>query len=188
MEAVGIHPLIINGLDNLCQEEQYYKVFSLYSDVPQRGLLSPILLILYTYELLTQMTKMGGSKYVPTTSTFTKNERTEDSTPLQLEIDATATGHKNGVSRFLLEKTRLLVIRSGVQTLTQIYSIKGEALNKVQVIWVSLLPAICVFSKHCNFFVVEKSQLSHTQPLQSFAIKRARGVSMCIQNICENNC
>lgn len=69
MEVLGIHPMIIRWIRQFLSSRtyqvaingEYSKVFPVTSGVPQGGVLSPILFLLYTYELPDCIASLGVS-------------------------------------------------------------------------------------------------------------------------------
>lgn len=93
MKAVGIHPLIIDWLRQFLSlrtyqvkvRGQYSKVFTAFSGVPQGGVLSPILFLLYTYELPGYVNNLGVTckMYADDVKIYKKIEHAGDSNCLQ---------------------------------------------------------------------------------------------------------
>ncbi|EYC43641.1 hypothetical protein Y032_0486g2333 [Ancylostoma ceylanicum] len=69
--------------------DQYSEVFSAYSGVPQGGVLSPLLFILYTYELPESVSRFGVvcKMYADDIKIYKSLEKAEDSCAIQAAID-----------------------------------------------------------------------------------------------------
>ncbi|EYC43639.1 hypothetical protein Y032_0486g2333 [Ancylostoma ceylanicum] len=92
--------------------DQYSEVFSAYSGVPQGGVLSPLLFILYTYELPESVSRFGVvcKMYADDIKIYKSLEKAEDSCAIQAAIDYIDKWADTWELPIAPEKTKLFVL------------------------------------------------------------------------------
>lgn len=165
MGAVGIHPMIMDWTRQFLSGRTYQvkikcefsKVFPALSGVPQGGVLSPLLFLLYTYELpgLINNWSVKCNMYADDVKIYKRIDGPEDSKTLQAAIDFVSSWAELWELPLSTEKTRLLMIGPKNQTRTPTYTINGDQLNRVNEardLGYNVTSDLC-FSQHCRILV-----------------------------------
>lgn len=136
---------------------EFSKVFPALSGVPQGGVLSPLLFLLYTYELPGFINNLGAkcNMYADGVKIYKRIDGPEDFISLQLAIDFLSLWAELWELPLSAEKTRLLVIGPRNQTQMPTYRINGEPLNRVNEardLGYNVTSDLCI-SQHCRVLV-----------------------------------
>lgn len=144
MEMAGIHPMIRAWIQSFLTgrtyqvkvRQEYSSMYSAHSGVPQGGVLSPLLFLLYTFELPAKIARLGAAckMYADDIKIYKEIENVQDCRVIQSAIECVDEWAKIWELPLAPEKSCSFTVGTRSQVSQSAYSLRGVLLKSVSAV------------------------------------------------------